>query len=124
MILITARTFITAILFFVLSSSVNCQGPVGAMTFLVSMEQPSTHYYHVILKWEGVHVESIDFKLPSWTPGYYWIMNFAKNVVNFNVNSERGNLLAWVKTNKNTWHVKSGKEKNIIYAFVGVSRQN
>ena len=61
--------------------------------------------------------ESLDFKLPSWTPGYYWIMNFAKNVVNFNVNSERGNLLAWVKTNKNTWHVKSGKEKNIIVTY-------
>lgn len=103
-------------------SSVSAGSFTGKIYFTVSMEKPGTHYYHVVMECRGLDEKTLDFKLPAWTPGYYWLANFAKNVVNFNVTDERGTLLAWNKTTKNTWHVQPGKATVIaveydVYAF-------
>ena len=92
------------------------------MAFTVSMDQPTTHYYHVVFLCEGLKGGTQDFKMPSWTPGYYWILNSARNVVNFRAEDGAGNGLAWEKTAKNTWRVMSGKAAAIrvsydVYAF-------
>ncbi|MGA2585528.1 MAG: PDZ domain-containing protein [Candidatus Aminicenantales bacterium] len=92
------------------------QAPEGGMAFTVSMDRPNTHYFHVVFRVDGLKGETQDFKMPAWTPGYYLIMDYAKNVINFRAEDSAGNLLAWQKTAKNTWRVKSGKS-----AFVAVS---
>ena len=98
------------------------QPPEGTMAFTVSMEQPNTHYYHVVFRCEGMKGETQDFKMPAWTPGYYQIMDYARNVLNFRAEDGAGNRLAWEKTAKNTWRVKSGKAASVtvsydVYAF-------
>lgn len=103
-------------------SSVPARSFTGKIHFTVSMERPNTHYYHVVMECRGVDEETLDLKLPAWAPGYYWLVNFAKNVVNFNVKDGRGTPLAWNKTTKNTWHVQAGKAPVItieydVYAF-------
>jgi len=92
------------------------------MTFTVSMEEPNTHYYHVVFRCEGIKEESIDFKMPVWTPGYYRIMDFAENVSEFIAEDGDGKELVWEKPVKNTWRVKGGEAENItisynVYAF-------
>jgi len=94
----------------------------GTMAFTVSMEQPNTHYYHVVFRCEGMKGETQDFKMPAWTPGYYRIMDFAKNATRFRAEDGSGNSLAWEKTEKNIWQVKCGEAKSItvsydVYAF-------
>jgi predicted metalloprotease with PDZ domain len=86
------------------------------------MPQPATHYYHVVFRAEGLQGESQDFKLPAWTPGYYRIMDYAKNVVNFRASDGAEHPLAWHKTAKNTWHVDSPNARVIevsydVYAY-------
>jgi predicted metalloprotease with PDZ domain len=86
------------------------------------MEQPNTHYYHVVFRGEGMKDKTQDFKMPAWTPGYYQIMDYARNVLNFRAEDGAGNPLAWEKTAKNIWRVKSGKDASItvsydVYAF-------
>lgn len=98
------------------------QPPEGTMAFTVSMEQPETHYYHVVFRAEGLKGDALDFKMPAWTPGYYRIMDFAKNVLNFRAKDGAGTPLAWEKTAKNTWRVKTGAEAAVtvsydVYAF-------
>jgi predicted metalloprotease with PDZ domain len=107
---------------FVAAPFVFGQGSEGTMEFIVSMDQPNTHYYHVLFRCEGLKGETQDFKMPAWTPGYYRIMDYAKNVLNFRAKDGAGNPLAWEKTSKNTWRVKSGSSASIrisydIYAF-------
>jgi predicted metalloprotease with PDZ domain len=92
------------------------------MAFTISMEAPSTHYYHLLFQCSDIRGESMDFKMPSWTPGYYWIENFAKNVLNFRAKDGNGAVLEWQKTSKNTWRVKSGNAQSLtvsydVYAF-------
>ena len=38
--------------------------------------------------------------MPVWTPGYYVIMDYPKNVVNFRAEDGAGHALAWEKTAK------------------------
>jgi predicted metalloprotease with PDZ domain len=114
--------FLFALIF--IGSSLICIGQTvgGSINFNVSIEKPNTHYYHIIVECKSVKGEYIDFKLPAWTPGYYWLIDFSKNVINFKAEDDEGKLLSWNKTTKNTWHVKTHTTKNIkvsydVYAF-------
>jgi predicted metalloprotease with PDZ domain len=89
----------------------------ATMAFTVSMDQPSTHYYHVVFKCEGLQGETQDFKLPVWTPGFYQIMDYSRNVLNFHSEDGSGSLLPWEKTAKNIWRVKSGRSASVIVSY-------
>jgi predicted metalloprotease with PDZ domain len=117
-----SRYFAIYMILFVSLSLAHGRQPETAMAFIVSMERPHTHYYHVVFRCDGLEGETQDFKMPAWTPGYYWIMDYARNVLNFRAENGRGNSLAWEKTAKNTWKVKSGNSASItvsydVYAF-------
>jgi predicted metalloprotease with PDZ domain len=81
------------------------------------MEQPSTHYYHVLLRCTGLAAETQDFSMPAWTPGYYKIMDYAKNVLSFHAEDEAGRPLAWQKVSKNTWRVNCCRAKTFTVAY-------
>ena len=93
------------------------QSPEGAMSFTLSMEQPGTHNYHVVFRCEGLEGETQDFKMPAFSPGYYRIMNFARNVANFRADDEDSNPLEWEKTSENNWRVQSGKAASITISY-------
>ena len=75
------------------------------MSYTVSMDRPWTHYYHVEFFCEGIRGETIDFRMPDWTPGYYMILDLAKYVTNFHAEDGNENVLQWEKVSKNTWRV-------------------
>lgn len=90
--------------------------------FTVSMEHPANHYYHVELHCTGLSGDAQDFKMPVWMPGYYRIMDYSKDVVNFQAADGAGHPIPWTKTNKNTWRVKTAGAAQIalsydVYAF-------
>ena len=94
----------------------------SSLSFEVSMPLPSTHYYHVEFHINGMPQPLTDIKLPVWTPGYYWVENYAKNVLNFTVKDNQGHLLTWDKTASNTWRVATANKQSVtisydVYAF-------
>ena len=116
------RTFMLVLCFLIVSACGPIQSTESAMAFTVSMEQPHTHYFHVAFHCQGLKGETQDFKLPVWTPGYYLIMDYPKNVLNFRAEDGNGNQLGWSKTTKNTWRVRCGKSEELtvsydVYAF-------
>ena len=88
-----------------------------ALSVTVSMERPTTHYYHVVFRTDGLKGESQDFKMPVWTPGYYRIMDYAKNVKDFRAEDGAGRPLAWEKTAKNIWRVRTGGAAAVIVSY-------
>ena len=113
--------FVAALCFFAATSAFAAK-PDGTMAFVVSMEQPNTHLYHVVFHCDGLKGETQEFKMPVWTPGYYVIMDYPKNVVNFGAEDGANHALAWEKTAKNIWRVKSGEATSVtvsydVYAF-------
>jgi predicted metalloprotease with PDZ domain len=87
------------------------------MSISVSMDRPTTHYYHVVFRADGLKGETQDFKMPAWTPGYYRIMDYAKYVKDFKAEDGAGRPLAWEKTAKNTWRVRCGKAGAIVVSY-------
>ncbi len=111
--------FIPFLLFLFTAAALTSQ---SRMHFTVSMEQPSTHIYQVQFECQGIEGPALDLKMPAWTPGYYWILNLAKNVSGFEALDDNGNPLAWNKTAKNTWRVEKGNAASVkirynVYAF-------
>ena len=93
------------------------QTPPGTMAFTVSMDRPATHYYHVEFRCDGLQGATQDFKMPVWMPGYYRIMDYSKDVVNFKAMDGTGRALAWAKTTKNTWQVKTANAPVVVVSY-------
>ncbi len=111
------RTIMIVVLVLVLGSLARAQGSPGAVEYVVSMDQPNTHYFHVVLRCGGLKGETQDFKLPAWTPGYYQIMDFARNVLNFAAADGAGRSLPWEKTAKNSWRVRRGRANTVVVSY-------
>ena len=114
-------------LLYVPSSSVawaaeSAPAPAERISLTVSMDQPSTHYFHVALRVEGVRAGTLDVKLPAWTPGYYQVMDYARNVLNFRAEDGQGRPIGWEKTAKNAWRLHTPRAGGVVvnydvYAF-------
>ena len=72
------------------------------------MPQPANHTFHVVMRSGGLAGEFQDFKMPVWMPGYYRVLDYAKNVANFRAVDGAGKELAWEKVGKNAWRVVTG----------------
>lgn len=88
-----------------------------ALTLTLSMDRPTSHYYHVVLRADGLRGDCQDIKMPVWTPGYYRIMDYAKNVKDFRAEDGAGQALPVEKTAKNTWRVRTGRAPSIVVSY-------
>jgi len=88
-----------------------------AMSITVSMERPTAHYYHVVLRADGLRGETQELKMPVWTPGYYRIMDYAKFVKDFRAEDGNGRALPFEKTAKNIWRVRTGKTSSLVIRY-------
>lgn len=88
-------------------------GQKSSLTYTVTMENPEWHYFHAELNCTGIKKDSIDFKMPVWTPGYYQRLDFAKNIEGFKPTDAAGNLLKWKKADENTFRVYSNHATSV-----------
>ena len=89
----------------------------GTMAFTVSMPQPGTHDFHVAFRCDGLKGELLDFKMPAWMPGYYRILDYARNVSNFHAEDGAGHALPWEKITRSTWRVAAGNAPVVILNY-------
>ncbi len=87
------------------------------MAFVVSMESPVSHYFHVELHCANLKSETQDFKMSAWTPGYYQILDFAKAVENFQALDAEGKNIQWEKPGRNIWRVHNGRNGSIVLTY-------
>ena len=88
-----------------------------SMAFTVSIPQPATHTLHVRFRCEGLHGELQDFKMPAWSPGYYGIGNYARNVSNFRAADGAGHALPFEMTARSTWRVAAADAPAIVLDY-------
>lgn len=85
--------------------------------FTLSLQDPASHKVHVTMQCKIKKQDSVHFKMPHWTPGYYQIMNYANQLSNFSVSGNNGLALTWQKTSINTWAVYVKKQQNITVEY-------
>jgi len=92
------------------------------MHYKFSYNKPHSHFINIELTFEISGKNSVILHLPSWRPGRYEIVNFAKNILNLVALGEKGAVLDCQKTSKDSWEVKTENHSSIkivyqYYAF-------
>ena len=81
----------------------------GSISFTVSMPKPWTHLLEVEMQIQvpaNLNVPNeTNLIMPVWTPGSYFIREYARHVQDFSAVDGNGNALDWSKADKNTWRV-------------------
>jgi predicted metalloprotease with PDZ domain len=85
--------------------------------FTVSMESPSDHKFHVTMRCTGLDAPTIDLQMPSWMPGYYLLLDYAKSLSDFHVTDDKGHELYWEKTTNSTWRVEHPAGASLTIAY-------
>ncbi|GAB3956092.1 PDZ domain-containing protein [Spirosoma harenae] len=94
--------------------------PSPAVTYVLSMPEPQTHYFEVEMQLKNVATATnarknnyIDIKMPVWTPGSYLIREYAKNVEAFTASVD-GKTVPSEKIRKNAWRVSTNSDNLTI----------
>ena len=93
------------------------QQELNPVTFTVSMEHPNTHYFHIEMEYDKAGTDECLIKMPVWTPGYYWMLNFSRNVMNFSASDRNGKTLGFTKTDLNTWKIEGEKKGKVKISY-------
>src|SRR5207237_523812 len=98
----TQKLFIKIILVFI-TPLIGIRVAAQKIAFTVSMDQPSIHIFHVTLACSEIPTTGyLDFKMPTWTPGYYQKLDYAGNVDNFRATDVTGRSVKWERINDHT----------------------
>lgn len=81
------------------------------VTYRVSIPQPESHLFEVVLLVQNYSLPILDLKLPVWTPGSYLVREYAKHIQDFDAKSSNYPL-NWHKIAKNHWQVETTNLEN------------
>jgi len=87
------------------------------MHYTVTMKNPAAHIFHVELVYKNLKPGVITLKIPAWSPGYYQLLHYARNVQNFQPRTTGGDSLAWNKKNDNSWTISNGNNKVVNVSY-------
>ncbi len=96
--------------------------PAEAIRYTVSMPHSNAHYFDVVMEVPTSGGE-LRLSMPAWTPGHYFIEDFAKNITDVRaLDAANGRDLEVAKTSKSSWSVKLNGSKKVkvqypVYAF-------
>ncbi|HYD54288.1 MAG TPA: hypothetical protein VEA99_16755, partial [Gemmatimonadaceae bacterium] len=91
-----------------LAGPLAAQSPAPRVLHTVEVRDPATRAFHVtsrFLRVDQLPQRWIDLALPTWTPGWYVIEDYAKHVRRLEFTDGRGKRLPWYMTDRSTWRV-------------------
>lgn len=99
-----------------ISGSVNATD--SRISFTVSMDDAVNHNLMVSMEMKGINKEYTVLKMPVWTPGYYKIIDYPRNLSSFTATDEKGRALQVEKTSKNIWKVNTRNVSVLNVSYV------
>lgn len=86
------------------------------LSYQVSMPQPESHLFEVILQVQEWQSAILDLKMPVWTPGSYLVREYSRHLQNFSAWAG-GVALPWRKLSKNHWQVETQGHQTITIRY-------
>lgn len=106
------------VLFITASPSVEAQQRQALrIDYTVKVESVKDHLFHVTADVRNIRQPRLDLSLPTWTPGWYTVENYARNILRFHVTDARGRRLPHSMTRKQTWRVPTAGVERIKVEF-------
>src|SRR5713226_6498621 len=75
--------------------------------YTVSIASVEDQLFHVTAEVKNISEPRLDLSLPTWTPGWYTVENYFKNVLRFRITDAKGKRLQPEMTRKQTWRVET-----------------
>jgi len=73
--------------------------------YTVAVASTEAHLFHVTADVQNISEPRLELSLPTWTPGWYTVENYFKNILRFAVTDSKGARLQPMMTRKQTWLV-------------------
>ena len=105
------------LLLFLCASPVAGQDRSFRIDHTVSVQNPGAQLFHVVSEVKNIKQPRLELSLPTWSPGYYIIQNYAKNLVRFKITDAGGTPLAHRMTRPQTWVVNTSGRDRIKVEF-------
>ncbi len=83
------------------------------ITYTVTLSDPTERILRITTDIGNIDQPKLDLALPTWTPGWYVVENYGKNVMRFTVKDDKGNRIEPLKTRKQTWSIDTKGKKKI-----------
>ena len=84
-----------AFVLFTSGPSAFAQSSKSSMAYRVAMPQPASQIYQVVFTYTRFKADMLELKMPAWTPGYYQLLHYAKQVGNFNATDGEGKTIEY-----------------------------
>jgi predicted metalloprotease with PDZ domain len=85
--------------------------------YTVKVASVEAQLFHVTADIKNINEPQLDLSLPTWTPGWYTVENYFKNVLRFKVIDAKGNRLQPQMIRKQTWRVDTKELDSIKVEF-------
>lgn len=85
--------------------------------YTVEVKDTAAHLFHVTATFSHLRQPHLDLALPVWTPGWYTIENYARNVLRFTVKDGSGARLAAPRSHASTWSIDTRGKDRVIAEF-------
>lgn len=87
------------------SSTPSIDGSQPRIGYRIAMPEPNNHLFELTLTIVNWAADTLDLKLPVWTPGSYLIREYSKHLQDFQASDAEGLPLYSEKRSKNHWQV-------------------
>jgi predicted metalloprotease with PDZ domain len=81
--------------------------------YTVALKDPAAQQFHITTDIANINQPKLDLSLPTWTPGWYTVENYAKNLLRFRITDAAGKILPHTMSRKQTWNVDTRGVKQI-----------
>lgn len=83
----------------------------------LTLSSPATHLFSVEISCDTGGAADVEIEFPSWSPGRYYIYDFAKNVQELSAHGESGRELRAAKVGKARWRIETEQEERVTITY-------
>lgn len=114
---IRLHQLIPSIAFLCFTVAATAQKQKAGLHFTVSMENPASHYFHVSLQCQNISTDTLRLCMPAWSPGYYQLLNYGKNVEHFSAMGGDSKNLSWKEIKTGNWQIATEGLSNLTISY-------
>src|SRR6185436_6390402 len=85
--------------------------------YTVAVASVDEQLFHVTTDIKNINEPRVDLALPTWTPGWYTVENYFRNVLRFTVSDAKGNRIQPEMIRKQTWRIDTRGRSSIRIEF-------
>lgn len=85
--------------------------------YTVEVKDTTAHLFHVTATFSNLRQPRLDVALPIWTPGWYTLEYYARNIRRFLVTDSAGTRLAALLSRAQTWTIDTRGKTRVVVEF-------